>query len=379
MPFASNSIGDLRGQLTKALVAFAVAFTAIVPYAALTATSAAAQQNQVDVQPTGDLNAAGDNLHIAGSGYADDVGLFIRLCGAPTQQLGDEAGRESVGPCDGQGIWVTNTMSVPGTAPLTDGAFEIDLPVTGAYQVDDGSVIDCMEPESCGVYVRRDRFGAEDFSLDLFIPVTFDAATEPPFASEGGASPAATPTLTLSKSTDLESGETITVNGSGYVPDQGVYVQLCQAPTGGELGTEEGRASRCYPENDSEHIVWFAPVAADGTFSTPLVVERTFTPTDGEEVDCSEANSCVIFTRRDHEGGATDFSQDQFVGISFADSEEAEPEESVEAIAETVETAAAADEDKSSGVNPVLLGAVALFLAAAVGLGIFQGRKQKTT
>lgn len=360
----------------RALVASLIAVVVTVPVIAFWASSASAQATPIVVEPTTGIDAAGSTLKISGSGYADDVGLFVRLCAAPTAPLGNEVGRESVGLCDGQGIWVTNTMSVPGTAPMTDGAFEIELPVSGGYANETGETVSCMEPGSCGVYVRRDRFGAEDYSLDHFVPVTFDAATQPPIAESDGATSGARPTLSLSKSTGLTSGETITVSGTGFVPDQGIYIQLCEAPTGGELGTDQGRAQRCYPENDSEHIVWFAPIAADGTFSSPLVVESSFTPSDGVPVDCSEPDNCVIFTRRDHEGGATDFSQDQFVGISFADEVDADDVDDTAAETEEAAPEAAEDDDKG-GANPVLLGAVALFLAAAVGLGIFKGRKQK--
>lgn len=59
--------------------------------------------------------------------------------------------------------------------------------------------------------------------------------------------------------------------------------------------------------------MWLTPVPSDGTWSTPLTVADAF-----GDVDCRE-QACGVFVRRDHSGGAADFSQDAFAPISFGD------------------------------------------------------------
>jgi len=145
--------------------------------------------------------------------------------------------------------------------------------------------------------------------------------------------------ITLSKSAGLADGETITVKGTGFVPNQGVYVQFCARPAG-QIGTSAGRADRCYPEQDGTHTVWVTPIGADGTFSTPLVVAGTFTTAGGEEIDCS-VTACGVFVRRDHDGGSADYSQDAYAGVAFG-----------EGTVEPPATGAALSADRTNDLDP---------------------------
>lgn len=308
-----------RKRLKRTLAAGMLSAATLLPAMAIGAPSAYAAPNPPSVSPTSGLDAAGATVNVKGSGYDEGTGVYVRLCGAPTQALGDEAGRNSVGPCDGQGIWVTNAMTVPGTAPMTSGAFDVNLPVAGAFQDKDGGVVDCMTAGACGIYIRGDHTSADNYSLDVFVPLNFDPNSTPPvFEDEDEAEDGAV-TLTLSKSTGLAGGETITATGTGYAPDQGIYIQFCAAPENANSGEADGRSTRCFPGQDGKHTVWMTPVAADGTFSSPIVVERSFTLADGTELDCSAPGACGVFTRRDHNGGATDFTQDKFVPVTFGD------------------------------------------------------------
>lgn len=273
---------------------------------------------QIVVDPATGLDAAGDVVQVDGTGIPAGQGVYVRLCQAPMGTVGTAAGRPVPAVCDGDGLWAT--PSPPAGQPLppvVDGAFSVELDVVGAF-AGETSVIDCTAPSSCGVFVRRDHNGgAADFSLDSFTPITFDPATEPPVVTPPTEPSRNDVVVTLSESEDLADGQTITVTGRAFTPDQGVYVQFCARPPG-QVGTSAGRASSCYPEQDGTHTVWVTPIAANGQFSTPLTVVSSFTDASGQAVDCTVA-TCGVFVRRDHSGGTSDFSQDAFVPVSFGD------------------------------------------------------------
>jgi len=270
------------------------------------------------VTPTTGLDAAGTTVTVAGIGYPDGQGVYIRLCKAPTGAIGTEAGRPAAGDCDGQGLWASPTPPDPTLPVITDGAFSVELDVAGAFAGSPAN-IDCMTAGSCGVFIRRDHNGgASDYGLDSFIPISFDPATTPPVIEEPEEPSLNDVTVTLSKSTGLLNNQVITVTGEDFVANQGVYVQFCAAPTG-QLGTAAGRATSCYPEQDNVHTVWVSTIAGDGTFSTPLTVVSSFTDADGNLVDCTVDGACGVFVRRDHNGGTSDYSQDAFVPVTFGD------------------------------------------------------------
>lgn len=319
IPSLTSPIGRRRQRRSVIGSLAAVAVAAAV----ITTTGPVSAQTDAtfEVDPTTGLEAAGDTVTVEGAGYPADAGFYVRLCAAPTGTVGTADGRVEAEDCDGQGIWVTNSMKVPGTTANDGGAWELDLEVSGAFATTTGSV-DCTDEGSCGVFVRRDTGDAADYSFDAFTPLTFDPSTSPPSVDGGDDTGEAQVDLTVSKTSDLADGETVTVDGAGYAPGQGIYAQYCAAPTG-ELGTDDGRATQCFPGQDGTHTVWITSIAEDGTFTTPLVVERTFESEDGTVVDCAEDDACGVFTRRDHLGGG-DLSQDGFVGVSFGDGEVAE-------------------------------------------------------
>ena len=124
------------------------------------------------------------------------------------------------------------------------------------------------------------------------------------------ASPAyAAPALSVTPSTGLNpAGATVTINGSGYTPGQGVYVRFCQQPSGTPGSGPAGRATTC----DGSLDQWITPIPASGTFSTTMTITKVFGTTDCGVVTCG------IFTRRDHLGGGGDFSSDVFFPVSFS-------------------------------------------------------------
>jgi len=279
----------------------------------------------VTVTPTTGLDAAGTVVAVEGASIPEGQGVYVRFCATPTDPIGSLEGRPAAGTCDGDGLWVT--PNPPPGAPLptiVDGAFSVELPVAGAFAGDEW--IDCTTDGACGVFVLRDHNGgATDVALDSFTPLSFDPATDPPVdpAEPTDPEPNAT-SITATPSTDVVDGQTVTVTGTGFVAGQGVYVQWCATPTGA-LGTAAGRAASCYPEQDGEHVVWVTPIAAGGTFATPLTVAASFTDASGHEVDCTQPGACGAFVRRDHAGGTSDFSQDAFAPVAFGDGDPVEP------------------------------------------------------
>lgn len=121
----------------------------------------------------------------------------------------------------------------------------------------------------------------------------------------------AQPGISVATPNDLDAaGQMVTVTGAGYQPGQGLYIQFCARPTG-TLGTAEGRAKECNPDQTNDQSVWKTPVPATGDFSVQLRVVSAFGDTDCTKV------ACGVFSRKDHIGGATDFSQDAFASVSF--------------------------------------------------------------
>src|SRR5690625_3538361 len=125
------------------------------------------------------LDPEGQTVTVTGTGYRDDVGIYVALCVIPE---GDAA----PGPClggvnmEGEGgasYWIATDppayaegLTIPyGTA----GDFEVELEVAP----DDGHT-DCLDPavapNGCAISTRADHTRDSDRSADVLIPVTFD-------------------------------------------------------------------------------------------------------------------------------------------------------------------------------------------------------------
>ena len=129
-------------------------------------------------------------------------------------------------------------------------------------------------------------------------------------------------TLTVSKSQGLsEAGERISVSGSGFDMEKGIYVGLCvitpaeliPSPCGGgpDLGGSTGSSiwvsSNPPPYGEGLAIPW----GEGGTFSGTLDVGPVISPT----ADCRVV-ACAIYTRSDHLR-LSDRSQDVFIPVTF--------------------------------------------------------------
>jgi len=175
------------------------------------------------------------------------------------------------------------------------------------------------------------------------------------------------PTVAVTPSTALEGGQMVTVTGDGYTPGGGIYVQFCAEPTGA-IGTADGRAKACNPDQGNDHTVWKTPIDATGTFSVQLKVESAF-----GEVDCASAQ-CGVFTRKDHMGGASDYTQDAFAPAAFASASAPVATDPAAAPAATEQPATTANAPTglaNTGANEsqLLLAAAALLLLGGLVLG----------
>ncbi|MGW0434759.1 hypothetical protein ACWDV4_19760 [Micromonospora sp. NPDC003197] len=128
--------------------------------------------------------------------------------------------------------------------------------------------------------------------------------------------------LTVSKAASISrTGETVTVSGSGYDVDKGIYVAFCvdngagaiPSPCGGGADTSgSSGASNWISSNPPSYGEGLAvPYGAGGTFRLQMKITRMI-----GDVDCT-TRRCAVVTRTDHTR-ASDRSQDVRVPVSFA-------------------------------------------------------------
>ncbi|MGH3680284.1 MAG: hypothetical protein ACRDT2_08540 [Natronosporangium sp.] len=128
--------------------------------------------------------------------------------------------------------------------------------------------------------------------------------------------------LTVSKASGLApAGKVVTVDGTGFDENRGIYVAFCvdngpgAVPTpcgGGADQTGSAGGSHWISSNPPSYGEGLAvPYRDGGSFSVPLPVSARI-----GEVDCT-ARTCSVVTRADHTRGA-DRSQDVRVPVGFA-------------------------------------------------------------
>lgn len=131
-----------------------------------------------------------------------------------------------------------------------------------------------------------------------------------------------TRTLALSQAADLDpAGATMSVAGSGYDADKGVYVALCvipprnhvPSPCGGGVDTEgtQGAAQWISSNPPSYGIGLAQPYGPGGSFTTAFTVRADIAP----GIDCRQVR-CAIVTRSDHTR-TSDRSQDIIIPVTF--------------------------------------------------------------
>ncbi len=131
------------------------------------------------------------------------------------------------------------------------------------------------------------------------------------------------PRLSVSRTTGLApTGETVTVSGSCFDVNKGVYVAFCVVPPPGTVPTPCGGGVDMGGANGLSHWISSNPPPQGVGLTTPYGAGGTFTVTMrpssqlNASVDCRRV-SCAIVTRNDHTR-AGDRSQDVIVPVTFA-------------------------------------------------------------
>ena len=149
------------------------------------------------------------------------------------------------------------------------GTFETGVPVFAVISVD-GGTIDCRGPGQCVLATMTD---AESVRDAVTVPLEFDP--------EAPVQPG--PTITISPDADLIDGDTVRIEGRGFLRSSERWVQIYQcAPTGDPYDA-------CHPSSDD-----FVPVAADGSFTLDQPVYARIPLADGL-YDCrTSVEPCAI-------------------------------------------------------------------------------------
>lgn len=248
--------------------------------------------------------------------------------------------------------------------------------------------------------VRALRTGSAVFALASALVLTAS-----PGATAAGAS-ATGPEgqkLTVSKTSGLdEAGETVTVTGSGYNTEKGIYVAFCvdngagRTPTpcvgGVDMSGESGSSvwiSSDPPSYGEGLAEPYEGSGKDGSFSVQVKVRAKDANTD-----CTKSGvTCAVITRNDHTRGG-DQSQTVRVPVTFGDdagsgSDTTEPSATASASAGAVTgDGAKGDGAKDDGDSPsgplastgsaaLPIGLTAAGLVAAGGIGWAWSRRRR--
>ncbi|MDH6679997.1 hypothetical protein M2284_004222 [Rhodococcus sp. LBL1] len=228
---------------------------------------------QVTVSQSADIAAAGENITISGTGFdgaATGTGLYVGV-------IQDD----KWSPTDAS-AWGAQTFVRP--TQIVGGAWSTALDVKA---IQGGA--DCLA-NACSIYTVM-AHGSADRSQDTKTPITF----APPVVVPAG------PAVTVSKTTGLTDGETLTITGTGFGRGgQGIYVGLAQA--------DKYSPSSSSAFNSSAWIK--AAQIVDGGFTTTLKA----TAIKGD-ANCFE-NACSIYTLADHYS-LSDRTQDTQTPVTF--------------------------------------------------------------
>ena len=173
-----------------------------------------------------------------------------------------------------------------------------------------------------------DPFSRSQTSRNIFLKIVILAALVAVFALSSGAVAAETATngprvLTVSRATNLDpNGDTVSVTGSGYDTEKGIYVAFCRVPPPGSMPTPCGGGADIGGVSGSS--IWISsnppaygegvaiPYGDGGTFSVNMAIS----PMINASTDCRVVQ-CAIVTRSDHTK-LSDRSQDVIIPVSFA-------------------------------------------------------------
>ncbi|HWL42360.1 MAG TPA: hypothetical protein VNQ73_05405 [Ilumatobacter sp.] len=179
-------LGARRRFLQTIVVAAATCLTFASP-TALAAPPAEPAEPSLEVSKTQGLDPTGETITVTGAGYDESRGIYVAFCivPAPGQTPTPCGGGVDLSGEGGASTWVSSHPPDYGeglaVAYGPGGTFETELTV--AAQLNDQ--IDCRQVQ-CAVVTRSDHTRLADRSLDVIVPIFFDAAA-----------PAAPPASTL--------------------------------------------------------------------------------------------------------------------------------------------------------------------------------------
>lgn len=176
------------------------------------------------------------------------------------------------------------------------------------------------------LFLFQPRAASSVFAQSAEDPLVAPAVTR---SADGRSATDGTRTLTVSKASGVDpAGETITVTGSGYNEEKGIYLAFCvvparnQTPTpcGGGAGQGEVGVARWISSDPPSYGEGLAnPYSPGGGFSLTLTVSAQLNP----DTDCRVV-ACAIVTRNDHTR-MSDRSQDILIPVTFAEPGSASP------------------------------------------------------
>lgn len=298
-----------------------------------------------------DLNPDGEAIEVKGSGYDQNKGIYVAFCLIPPkgEKPSPCAGGEDREGASGSSVWISGRLSDQslGAKPYgPNGSF--DLKLFAKAVINDN--VDCRRAR-CAVVTRNDHFATDDRSQDLFVPVMFRATSATTAPAPGSPTTTEAPvvlpttttttvpaqfaapnmtvstdrlsvsgggkTLSSSSTSDLTTGKTVDVTGTGFDPNRGIYVSLCAVPAPGAApgpcASGSAGAQAWISSNPPDYGKGIAVAYGDrGSFTATLTLSSVI---DADH-DCRML-SCAITTRND-DTHATDRSQDLLLPVSFA-------------------------------------------------------------
>ena len=153
-----------------------------------------------------------------------------------------------------------------GTGADASGSFSVTMRLSRLISTPAQGTTDCAQPSTCIIGAGVPPDGSQGSAK---APIQFDpnAPLPPP------------PSITVAPSTGLGDGQTVTVSGTGFVPDGPVGIIEC-----GSTGSQ----NRC----DFATLV-YGHAGADGTFSQQLRVKQDLDTAEGS-FDCTRPEGCIL-------------------------------------------------------------------------------------
>jgi acetyl esterase/lipase len=235
----------LRGWVAALVVAAAVAAVGLVP------AGPAGAAPVLTIDPAGDL-VDGQRVTVSGSDFPSGEVVILAQCPSGTTEVfAGEPCRYGGGEVDG------------------DGNLEARIAVRAILGAGTEVEVDCRPPGACEVLaaIFDPQAGTDQVVARTALPFDPDGPVAPP------------PTIEVAPNEALVDGQTVDVSGEGVVDRSLAIVQCRAAPAG-------------WSDCDDETTGYVE--APEGTFSQPYEVFAILGTGTGDQVDCRQADACVL-------------------------------------------------------------------------------------